>query len=194
MVSLTSYLLVELPIRRGRLRTVAHPRALALSAASVGTVAAVVLAATVVPAPTVLPPRTAASVPAEVAAAHDLPIGMVMFGDSVARSIAGGVGDFDPFAPEQSNFDPALVRLWSTAIIYCSYLDGLQILPDGRLADQQELLCGGWKEMLDDVLSEDDYEFVLTALANDAGDRMLDGEVVELGTPASPSAPRHVPR
>ena len=106
------------PIRRGRLRDRARNHArCALSAASVGTVAAVVLAATVVPAPTVLPPRpTDVGRRPEVAAAHDLPIGVVMFGDSVARSLAGAerrlraTGD-----PSSRRSIRRLVRLWNVA-------------------------------------------------------------------------------
>ena len=181
VISLASYLLVELPIRRGRLRTTAHPRALAVSAASVGTVAAVVLAATVVPAPTVLPPRTTTSVPAEVAAAHDLPVGVVMFGDSVARSLSGAGGDFDEWRPEQSTFDPALVRLWNVARIYCSFLEGSTIGPNGELTDSS-MLCGAWRKILTDALAADEYDVVLVALANDASHRMIGDERVELGT------------
>ena len=182
VISLASYLLVELPIRRGRLRTAAHPRALALSAASVGSVAAVVLAATVVPAPTVLPPRTTTSAPAEVAAAYDLPIGMVMFGDSVARGIAGAGGDFEEWRPDQSTFDPALVRLWNVARIYCSFLEGYEIGPDDKLTDPSQL-CGGWRQWLTDVFAVDDYDVVVVALGNDASHRMVgEDERVELGS------------
>jgi peptidoglycan/LPS O-acetylase OafA/YrhL len=182
VVSLASYLLVELPIRRGRLRTTAHPRVLALSAASVGTVAAVVLAATIVPAPTVLPPRTTTSVAPEVAAANELPMGVVMFGDSVARSLTGAGGDFDEWDPALSTFDPGLVRLWNVARIYCNYLDGAVINSDGSLNDAA-MLCGEWRGFLAKPLEEDDYDKVIVALGNDAAHRMVDGERVELGTP-----------
>ena len=159
------------------------PVAVALSAASLGTVAAVVLAVTVVPPPEVLPPRSTTSLATEVAAAQELPMGVVMFGDSVARSLAGAGGGFEEWKPEQSTFDPALVRLWNIARDYCSFLDGYHILSDGRSNPAAKRLCGGWRTILDDVLAAGDYDVVLAALANDAGPRLVDDEVVELGTP-----------
>ncbi|HET6968348.1 MAG TPA: SGNH/GDSL hydrolase family protein, partial [Ornithinibacter sp.] len=116
-----------------------------------------------------------------VAATLELPVGVVMFGDSVARSLTGAGGDFDEWRPELSTFDPGLVRLWNVARIYCSYLPGSAIGPDGELTDAS-LLCGAWRDLLTDVLERDDYDHVIVALANDASHRMVGDERVELGT------------
>ena len=180
-VAVASFVLVERPIRRGRLPAERQPHAIALSAASALSVAALVLAATVVPAPRVLPPRTTTSVSPEVAEAKGLPIGVVMFGDSVARSLTGAAGGFEEWEPEQSVYDPSLVRLWNLAVNYCSYLEGDQILPDGRPSDPT-MLCGSWAERLTDVLVTDEYDVVIVALGNDASHRLVDGARVELGS------------
>jgi lysophospholipase L1-like esterase len=182
-VALASYVLVEQPIRRSRRARVPARVGVAMSAAGVGTVAAFVLLATVVPPVPPAPPRTTTSLSAEVAAANELPVPMLMFGDSVARSLAGGGGDFKEWVPEQSVFDPTLVQLWNVATIYCSFLDGYQVMGDGRTNENAVFLCGDWKRWVEEVLVTDDYKFVLVALANDAGPRLVDDEVVELGTP-----------
>jgi peptidoglycan/LPS O-acetylase OafA/YrhL/lysophospholipase L1-like esterase len=181
-VSIASFFLVEQPIRRGRLPAARQPHAVVLSAAGALSVAALVVAATVVPPVKALPPRPPTAVAPEVAAATELPLGVVMFGDSVARSISGAGGDLDEWRPELSSFDPSLVRLWNLARIYCSYLEGTAVMADGRLSDPR-MLCGGWRERLTDVLEQDDYDdIVLVALANDAGPRVVDGERIELGS------------
>ena len=158
-----------------------QPHALVLSAAGALSVAALVVAATVVPPAKVLPPRPPSAVPPEVAAQTDLPLGVVMFGDSVARSLSGAPADLQPWRPEQSTFDPSLVRLWNVARTYCTYLEGSLVMADGGLNTGQ-MLCGAWRQFLATALEGDDYDVVLVGLANDAGDRVVDGETVELGS------------
>ena len=147
-------------------------------------VAGLVLVTTAVPPSTAAPlgPRTASSAPAGLAGAADLPIGVVMVGDSVARSLAGGLEGWKLWGPELSPFDPGLVDLWSLAIDTCSYLDGRLIYPDGQLQPENEMLCGGLNRDVRAVLSRGGYDVVLVALLNDAGDRLIDGRTVELGS------------
>ena len=83
--ALASYWLVELPVRRAGCAPLARAVPWRSSAAGLGTAAVVVLVATVVPSTTAPPPRTGSWIDPEVAAAFDLPKGVVMFGDSVAR-------------------------------------------------------------------------------------------------------------
>ena len=149
--ALVSFVVVERPIRRGRLPAARQPHALALSAASALSVAALVIATTVVPAAPVLPPRTTTSVAPEVAAAQDLPLDVVMFGDSVARSLSGAGGDFDAWRPEQSTFDPETGAPLERG-------PHLLLLPRGRprcwprACLDPTMLCGAWRDWLTTVL------------------------------------------
>ena len=182
-IAALSFVLVERPIRAAGSTAATRRPAFAIASIAMIAVAALVMGATTVPVSTAsLPPWTPSSVPPNLAGATDLPIGVVMVGDSVARSLAGGLPGWKPWRPELSPFDPGLVDLWSLAIDTCSYLDGHLIYPDGRRQHDNEMLCGGLRRDLRDVLSRGDHSIVLVNLLNDAGDRLIEGQTVELGS------------
>lgn len=188
--SLASYFAVERPIRVSRLPRARRAPVLGTAAASLVVVAGVLGAATVRPgsdpwvsssggrSDEVRAPATAE------ADAAGRPLRVLMFGDSVAHSIAGGIvdGAFQPWRPEQSSFDPARVELSSTARISCSYLSDRLFYGDrGPGVDLGEM-CGGWRADLAAALAGREHDYVLVALALDASDQFADGEVVPLGS------------
>lgn len=116
-----------------------------------------------------------------------LPIPVVLLGDSVAHTLAGGVvgafPEFVPWAPEQSPFDPANVQLWSVAKPACSFLPG-SVMVDGLSAADLSQFCGDWRTDLADALEARPRAIVVVALTNDVFDRRVDGEPIALGTAA----------
>jgi hypothetical protein len=115
------------------------------------------------------------------------PIDIVIEGDSVAHTLAGGTvrsfPEFDPWRPEQSPFDPDVVVLRSAAKPGCSFLPGVLVVPGSAPANLSPL-CRGWREDLGAALGDAEQPVVLIALSNDAGDRLVDGQRVDLGTAA----------
>lgn len=203
--ALASYRLVEVPIRRGALgRRVGR---VALLAAPLGLVAvgAVLVLGTEGPrpAPVAQAPPVTEPAPIEPLAQTELdaaapadepqspePLSLVVLGDSVAHTLVGGRlgGDleFDPWEPEQSPFNPAEAQAWSVAKPACSFLPGRLLRPGEPAGDGVDLsaACGDWHGDLDAALAEREADVVLVALANDSRDRVLDGEVLELGSDA----------
>ena len=114
------------------------------------------------------------------------PYGVVVFGDSVAHTLAGGVVGayprFEPWTPEQSPFDPSHVRLWSVAKPACSFLPGRATIEGGDPVDLGGF-CGDWRADLDEALAAHPARFVLVALSNDATDRLVGTDLVPLGSP-----------
>lgn len=121
------------------------------------------------------------------ASARQLPIPVVLLGDSVAHTLAGGVvgafPEFVPWAPEQSPFDPASVQLWSVAKPACSFLPG-RVVVDGLSAADLSQFCGDWRTDLAAALAARPRAVVVVALTNDVFDRRVDGESIALGTAA----------
>jgi peptidoglycan/LPS O-acetylase OafA/YrhL/lysophospholipase L1-like esterase len=190
-ISLASYWIIEQPARRGvvgaRLGRSAGPVVgFAIVLLVVGVVASTSLRAGVgVTAAASTAPSTAAGV--RPSRADRLPVTVVVLGDSVAHTLAGGVvgafPEFQAWAPEQSPFDPSVVRLESAALPACSFLPG-GVLVDGPRAADLSGFCGDWRAGLDDALTAHPSTVVLVALSNDAWDRRVDGIEVDLGTPA----------
>lgn len=195
--ALLSHRLVERPIRRGALGRTLGRWAVPVAPAATALAAVAVLATTAVSAP----PRTSSVLAATTPAGADgpaaptpavqppggeePPLRLVIVGDSVAHTLAGGtVGeslDFEPWSPEQSSADPTRAELWSVARPACSYLPG-GIVIDGRGADFSSF-CDGWEEDLEAVLGAWPGATVVVALSNDASDRDLGGRIVPLGSP-----------
>jgi len=114
-------------------------------------------------------------------AAPAAPVRLVMFGDSVAHSLAGGtVLDFPnvaPWTPEQATA-PGLV---SVARPGCSFLPGLVTLEGGSGSDLSSF-CGDWRADLAASLDAADATHVALLLVNDMSDRLVDGDFVEFGS------------
>ena len=183
VVATASYLIVERPVRRGALGQRLGRIAPALVAGATAALVAVILLSTALPSPE---PSAAASGPA--AAPQDGAIGVALLGDSVAHTIAGGtVGSFpqyEPWTPQQSPFDPALVTLWSLARPGCSYLPGVIRSEGTDFPLDLSSFCGDWQHDLDTALVEHPSAWVLVALRNDTADRLVDGKKVDVGTGA----------
>ena len=190
-----SYHFLERPIRRGAVgRTLGRAGAL-VAPATAAALISLVLVTTFVPArratPSVQDASQLVAVAARAAVQPDAlvtgPIDVVLFGDSVAHTLAGGTvaafPQFDPWAPSQSPFDPARARLWSVAKPACSYLPGKLEVEGASPADLSGM-CGDWVRDLDGALAARPGAAVLVALANDASDRWIDGSTVALGSPA----------
>ena len=114
---------------------------------------------------------------------------VVVLGDSVAHSLAGGsVGafpEFTPWDPSQSPFDPALVEVISIAKPACSFLPGevASFRLDGSYTSVSlEPFCDDWSGELDTLLAAgpagNGLDDVLVVLSNDVMDREVDGELV----------------
>jgi peptidoglycan/LPS O-acetylase OafA/YrhL/lysophospholipase L1-like esterase len=180
-----SAIVLERPIRRGAVARRLGAVAPLLAPASAAAVVLLLLASTTpppeptMPAP-VLVARTVQSRP-------DGPRDVILFGDSVAHTLAGGVvgafPDFRPWSPDQSSFDPTRVRLWSVARPACSFLPGLMEVDGAQPADLSSF-CDGWQDQLRSALTALPGATVVVALANDASDRRLDGGTVRLGSAA----------
>ena len=188
VASVLSYRLVERPIRQGALGRHLGRRAVWALPVGAGAVAVAVVLASSTPSFDVSPslPPVAAQEPSPAAASSE-PVGVVMFGDSVAHTLAGGTvaqfPAFQPWAPGLSPFDPARVGLWSVAKPACSYLPGLLSI-EGRDAVDLGRYCGDWRQDLDEALTAHPSTLVLVALSNDATDRRIDGNTVRLGSAA----------
>lgn len=113
---------------------------------------------------------------------------VVMIGDSVAHTLAGGwVGEFPEFAPwspEQSPYDPTRVDLVSLARPACSYLPGEVTFRarDGSYTSASlAAFCGDWQADVDRALSAG-VDDVVVVLSNDLLDRRIDDETVVFGS------------
>ena len=213
-LAVASYHLVERPIRRGQLGH--HLGRVARLAAPVGiaAVAAILVATTVVPAgpgatarsisvaagtlspvTPLLPPGTsqpdagAGAVESDGAPTAPGPLSVVLIGDSVAHTLAGGtVGQFPEWHSwdeVQSPFDAEAVSLWSVARPGCSFLPGRIVKRADRGSAGADLsgFCGEWRAALDEALEVRQADVLVVALANDGRDRNLDGEFIEVGSP-----------
>jgi peptidoglycan/LPS O-acetylase OafA/YrhL len=190
-LALVSFHLVEQPVRRGAVGRLLGASSGLVVTAAVGVLVLLVVASTSMPAGS----STAGAVRSagtgggaapdrpEGAAAGSGPMDVVIFGDSVAHTLAGGrVGDFphfEPWSPELSPFDPARVHLLSVAKPACSYLPGELVVDASRAADLSSF-CGDWQDDLRSAVRPGTV--VLVALANDASDRRIDGHTIRLGT------------
>jgi peptidoglycan/LPS O-acetylase OafA/YrhL len=178
-----SYAIVERPVRRGVLGRSFRGVAPALVVGATAALVALILISTTVPrrGPTAVASATAVEPRVDA-------LGAVLLGDSVAHTIAGGTVStfphYEPWAPAQSPFDPALVTLWSLARPGCSYLPDV-ILSDGTdFPLDLSSYCGEWRHDLDTALVDHPSAWVLVALRNDGADRLVDGQKVDVGTEA----------
>ncbi|HQZ34264.1 MAG TPA: acyltransferase [Ilumatobacteraceae bacterium] len=200
--ALLSYWLVERPIRRGALRRrLGRVGALMSWAAATATVVAVLIVATappsvsgdrgaepVPPASTVI--ANTGTSPSTVIAntGTSLPTGqpvhLVMFGDSVAHSLAGGevltFPNVAPWKPEQATV-PDMV---SVARPGCSFLPGL-VTVDGVQGGDLSNFCGDWRHDLADAIDSTHATQVACLLVNDMSDRLVDGALIRFGSPES---------
>ncbi len=190
LVATLSYRLVERPVRQGALSRRLGRASWAMLPLGVASVAALVVVATVATPPgdrsgnrePFVPP---AATPAPVVV--PLPVEAVMFGDSVAHTIAGGtVGAFPVFeawTPDQSPFDPQRVLLSSLARPACAFLPGGTVNVNLDAADLSAF-CGDWRGDLTAALAARPGAVLIVALTNDASSRLIDGTVVALGSAA----------
>lgn len=194
--SIGSYVLVERPIRRGALGARFGRRALAVTPAAT---LAVVLVLAAAPRLVAEPDAVARPVPPtstiadrEPTSSPAVPRRLVVLGDSVAHTLAGGtVGsfpDFTPWSPEQSPFDPSTVSLTSLARPGCSFLPGeiAVVAADGSVSGASlEQFCGDWRGDLDAALAAGADDLALL-FSNDVEDRMIDGDLVRFDGDAYP--------
>jgi peptidoglycan/LPS O-acetylase OafA/YrhL len=188
-LALASFVLVERPIRSGALGRTTGRVAIGFAPAGMVLVLVAVTAATVVPTSAPFHPgiRSASAARPDTTRAPvvPVPLDLVIEGDSVAHTLAGGtVGRFpafEPWEPDQSPYAPDLVSLHSVAKPGCSFLPG-ELLVAGADPADLTALCRGWEDELESALRGSTRPVVLLALSNDANDRMVDGERVDLGT------------
>jgi lysophospholipase L1-like esterase len=213
-LSVASYHLVERPIRHGQLGRHLGKVARVVAPVGIAAVAALLVATTVVPAgpgaaarsasaaagtlpgiTPLLPPTTSSrsagtnSNDSDEGLAAPGPLSVVLVGDSVAHTLAGGtVGQFPEWQPwdeAQSPFDAQTVGLWSVARPGCSFLPGRIVKRADRGSAGADLsgFCGEWRAALDEALKVRQADVLVVALANDGRDRNLDGEFIEVGSP-----------
>jgi hypothetical protein len=115
---------------------------------------------------------------------------VVLFGDSVAHTLAGGTvyefPKFDPWDPSLSPYDPQQVALAAVTKPACSFLPGALAIPqpDGSYVSAENLsqFCGDWRGDLARVLAASPTDYLVVALTNDTGDREVEGEIVQFGS------------
>jgi peptidoglycan/LPS O-acetylase OafA/YrhL len=193
LCALASYWLVERPIRAGVLG-----RTLGRAAVGVWPVAtaAVVMALVIATAP---PDTGSASTPSTdtlttlpstdpTPGSNDtsVPGGgphLVMLGDSVAHSLAGGqVLDFPDVAewqPEQATIDDMV----SVAKPGCSFLAGEVSYDGGATSADTTKFCGDWRADVAAAMDRERPAHLVLLLVIDLGDRVVDGRVVRFGSP-----------
>jgi len=202
-----SFVAIERPVRNGALRR--HFGRWATLATPVGVAVAVVVlvAGTTVPEVPTVEPRASASTgqpqpdtpPPDAVASNDAlpsndalaaPLPMVIMGDSVAHTLAGGAlnlgsDDHPAWEPELSQFDPELVTMVSIAQPRCSYLPGrLVSRAGGRVTESDPAAdCGDWQTQLNDTLDATGARVVVLVSALDTLDRSVDGELIGVGSP-----------
>ncbi len=193
--ALFSYWLVERPIRHGVLRR-RLGRAGALMSWAVATASVVVVLIVATAPPSVSGDRGAETVPAASTAVAPSdtssgtslptrqPVHLVMFGDSVAHSLAGGevlaFPNVAPWKPEQATV-PDMV---SVARPGCSFLAGL-VTVDGVDGGDLSSFCGDWRRDLADAIDRTHATLVACLLVNDMSDRLVDGALIRFGSPES---------
>jgi hypothetical protein len=125
---------------------------------------------------TVSSETTSSSAPAADAAR------IMMFGDSVAHSLAGGEVRSDlqvvPWDPAQAT----LPVLWSQARPGCSFLPGLVVVQAGAEGADLSGFCGDWRTELPAAIDEHDSTHLVVLLSNDMFDRTVDGRSVPFGS------------
>jgi peptidoglycan/LPS O-acetylase OafA/YrhL len=185
-ISIASFFLLEQPIRRGAIGRRLGRASATVAVASV-TVVAIVLVSATAPS-TELTAVVKQRLP--TLQAPSAPMRVVLLGDSVAYTVAGGKIDqwpeFDPWRPSLSPFDPQRVSLSAVTKPACSYLPGLVAVPDefASLGNARlDQFCGDWRADLDQELSAAPTQFLVVLLVNDLKDRKVNGRRVNLGSP-----------
>ena len=106
----------------------------------------------------------------------------MMFGDSVAHSLAGGEVRSDmkvvPWDPSQAT----VPGLWSQARPGCSFLPGLVVVQAGAEGADLSGFCGDWRTELGPSLDEQGSTHLVVLLSNDMFDRSIDGRSVPFGS------------
>jgi len=188
-LSLASYFLVERPIRAGALRRRLGrgPAAWAWPLAAAVTVALLVVAtrppaSVASPAPSTSAAAVSASSTTRPTEPVDEPPRLMMFGDSVAHSLAGGEVRSDmnvvPWEPSQATAP----GLWSQARPGCSFLPGLVVVQAGAEGADLSGFCGAWRSELGPSLDEQHSTHLVVLLSNDMFDRSIDGRSVPFGS------------
>ena len=191
-VATASYVLVERPIRHGALRRHFGRWSLAAAPLGIAAAAAVLVLGTMGPPAPTLEPRAAGSSGSVPDAVADAPLRVVLTGDSVAYTLAGGwlgtgtrAEDFPAWEPAMSPFDPSVVELTSLAKPQCSFLAGQVLGPAGagRQPLASDVPCGAWREELASTLAASNAEVLVAVPAAETADRLVDGTVVTIGSP-----------
>jgi hypothetical protein len=183
----TSYRLVERPVRHGWLGQRMGRWSLAVFPASALAVVAALVWGT---APPVLAPEAAASGTSGASGApHPDALRVVLLGDSVAESLAGGVTDEEAssdWTPAMSPFDRAEVDLASVAKQACTFLGPAALrIGDGAVQEWPlEANCGDWHGDLERALDAAPPDVLLVALENDKADHLVEGEFLRFDSTA----------
>jgi hypothetical protein len=180
-LSLASYFVVERPVRSGALPRRLGPRlSIWTWPVAVTLTVALLMVATRPPDLAAAPEVTTSS--SSSVASDGTRVRLMVFGDSVAHSLAGGdVLAFPNVAPWTQD-QATLPGLWSVARPGCSFLPGLVVPKKG--ADSADLsgFCGDWRADLDAALTAHDSSHLMVLLSNDMLDRSVDGRSVPFGS------------
>jgi hypothetical protein len=203
-LALVSFVVVERPVRRGALGRRLGPMAVAAAPLGIAAAAAVLVFGTQMPTIERLAPRDATAMTQSPTPDGDgspapsmdpstplpLPLPVVLIGDSVAHTLAGGsLGSgqqpFPAWDPALSPFEPDQVRLVSIARPQCSHLPGRVISRSGGQVRElpSDQPCGDWRADLVGALSEVDARALVMVTTSDTYDRRIDGVDVVVGTP-----------
>lgn len=209
--ALVSYVVVERPVRSGSLGRLLGPVSVAVAPLGIAAAAAVLVFGTQMPtvasstsdqqlatAPT--PSVANGAAPAgptdarqadagQADAGQVAPVPVVLTGDSVAHSLAGGSlgsgqAPFPSWEPSSSPFDPGQVRLLSIARPQCSHLPGRVISRSGGQVRvlESDIACGDWRGDLTSALDALDAKALVVVTTSDTYDRRIDGIDVVVGS------------
>lgn len=185
-LSLASYFLVERPIRAGALRRRLGAIGGALSWPLATAAVAITLVVATAP-PSIATsadhgPGTTAEVGPTTTEDPDVePVHLLLFGDSVAHSLAGGtVLDFpkvEPWRPEQAT----VAGLTAFTRPGCAFMPGNLTFGDGIVLNTSGF-CGPWRTDLAATLADDRPTHMVVLLENDVSDHVADGTAVTFGS------------
>jgi peptidoglycan/LPS O-acetylase OafA/YrhL len=195
--ALVSYVAVERPVRSGALGRRLGPVAVAAAPLGVAAAAAVLVFGTQMPVVTTPEPRPAVAMDQRPAPSGDAtqsevpaPLPVVLIGDSVAHTLAGGSlgsgeAPFPAWEPGLSPFEPGQVRLVSIARPQCSHLPGRVISRSGGQVRElpSDATCGDWRGDLVAALDQADARALVMVTTSDTYDRRIDGAEVVVGSP-----------
>jgi peptidoglycan/LPS O-acetylase OafA/YrhL len=204
--ALVSFVVVERPVRSGALGRLLGPVSVAAAPLGIAAAAAVLVFGTQMPTVTnstsdqqlaTAPTSSTAdgAAPAgptgagQAGAGQVAPVPVVLTGDSVAHSLAGGSlgsgqAPFPSWEPSSSPFDPGQVRLLSIARPQCSHLPGRVISRSGGQVRvlESDTACGDWRSDLTSALDALDAKALVVVTTSDTYDRRVDGTDVVVGS------------